>query len=433
MSAVLYALGFALLVWGAYVLVSGDMIATLDIAAGLVASGAVVIGIGAVTGAIGRLSRIVAEAAEGRVPLDHVDRRPPPPPPGPARPARRPVAAPPVDPVFEPNFAGSERPLEREPDRAPEPVVALAQPEPEVVHPATPEPDPDPDPAPALEPSAQQEPAPPSRQERRRIRALAEASARPREEPEIESPPVVAPILGGGFAYLSVGETPPAEPEAADNEPRVPPSPAVQIPDPDPREAEPQTASEPAADEPTAVPESKSDPAPAPALSTPTEPRVPEWLARARARREARAKAETGRAPAGHATAKDEPTEPPLSAVEMESSSIESIEGHAEAVEPAEPEVVREGEHNGVYYRFFADGSIEARSEHGVRRFGSLDELRATVLAARGHLGEDLADEIPPPEPASASEPGKVAPARMADDFEAALAELEGRSQPRDR
>ncbi|MFD1332422.1 hypothetical protein ACFQ4O_10470, partial [Methylopila musalis] len=114
-------------------------------------------------------------------------------------------------------------------------------------------------------------------------------------------------------------------------------------------------------------------------------------------------------------TLADEPAEPALVSEDAaEAPAADETDGR---------EVVREGEHNGVFYRFFTDGSIEARSEHGVRHFASLDELQATIQAARGApadaapaADEDATDAAPDaPEPAPQ------------DDFEAALAALENK------
>jgi hypothetical protein len=61
MARVLFALGVLLMGWGAYVLFTGDFVATLDIAAGLVGSGVGVIALGAVVGALDRIARQLAD------------------------------------------------------------------------------------------------------------------------------------------------------------------------------------------------------------------------------------------------------------------------------------------------------------------------------------------------------------------------------------
>ncbi|HEY0293120.1 MAG TPA: hypothetical protein VGC51_12450 [Hansschlegelia sp.] len=116
------------------------------------------------------------------------------------------------------------------------------------------------------------------------------------------------------------------------------------------------------------APEASAEPEPSVAareddVSPPAKTPPPDWLVRARARREARAKSE----PVDEA-----PTTPAPPA--------------AEAEEPSRI-VIREGELNGVTYRFFQDGSVEAQSAHGVRRFPTVEALRATVLGARGKDG----------------------------------------------
>ncbi|PZQ17010.1 MAG: hypothetical protein DI565_06380 [Ancylobacter novellus] len=183
-----------------------------------------------------------------------------------------------------------------------------------------------------------------------------------------------------------------------------------------------------------------------------SEPKVPEWLARARARREARSTLE-------QEVQASQPAEPePIAEsaavteeAEAETSEVAAVEQDAPAVEPSwsgvgtepqigsepepepepehepaetepgEPQVVREGEHRGVTYRFFDDGSVEALSPHGSRRFATVEELRATVIAARG---PGYAEEEPDP----VSEPAEPAPAEAPDQdpLEAALSELEG-------
>ena len=57
MFRLLYALGALLISWGAYVLVTGDFVATQDIAAGLVGSGVGVIALGAVVASLDRIAQ----------------------------------------------------------------------------------------------------------------------------------------------------------------------------------------------------------------------------------------------------------------------------------------------------------------------------------------------------------------------------------------
>lgn len=61
MFRLLYALGALLIGWGAYVLITGDFVATQDIAAGLVGSGVGVIALGAVVAALERIARQLAD------------------------------------------------------------------------------------------------------------------------------------------------------------------------------------------------------------------------------------------------------------------------------------------------------------------------------------------------------------------------------------
>ncbi|GGE36882.1 hypothetical protein GCM10007276_12930 [Agaricicola taiwanensis] len=49
-----------------------------------------------------------------------------------------------------------------------------------------------------------------------------------------------------------------------------------------------------------------------------------------------------------------------------------------------EPSLLREGTLNGVNYRFFSDGSVEAEGRDGPHRYASVDELREEILARRG-------------------------------------------------
>ncbi|MFD1703009.1 hypothetical protein ACFSCV_08325 [Methylopila henanensis] len=373
MSVVLYALGVLLLLWSGFLLVTGDMIATLDIAANLAGSGAFAIGLGAVADAIGRLTRAVASRS-GEAPSE-----------APALPfIRRAPAAAPAEPVAEPR---------------PEPAFGdLSRHEPEL------EP---------VAPPSRREPSPPRVTEPApRVQAPARA-AEPAEPaaPVVETPPVVAPILGGGVLAAAYGAGALTSPER-DRQDEI---------RHEADEPEPPADTEPL--EPTAE-DVEPEPVPAPEPEKP-EPRVPEWLARARARREARAQSEVqpdhddarpveDDAPAPQVA--DEPLaaepEAPAAEATAETREIEIDDAPlSEGTEETDPsrQVVREGEHNGVYYRFFADGSIEAQREHGARRFASIEELRATIIAARGRLDEDDDADVAPTgttdEPAAAAEP----------------------------
>lgn len=461
MSVVLYALGVILLLWGGYVLVTGDMIATLDIAATLVGYGAFVIGLGAITGAITRLARTLADRAppaEALQPSNEPYLTPSQPEP---RRAPPPIAA--SEPAFEPvpeSYVAPE-PYAPEPDRGP---VVEAQPAPPRARPRV-----------DIEPALRPEPEPPveapapvlSKAERRRARALAGPPAPRDGGPEIESPVVVAPILGGGFARRDAAPAPTvAPPPIVATEPA--PEPVVEEPASEPvvgaviapiPEPEPETPT-PAAE---SVPEAA---APQPEPVAAVEPKVPEWLARARARREARAKADdSAEAPTPPAAApvEDAPAVAPPPVDEAPAEEAPSDPPAAEEESQESPRtVLREGEHNGVLYRFFEDGSVEAQSEHGMRRFASLEELRATILAVRGRIddeeqtdveprheaelmveeqpeglhAEDAApeqapsasDEAAAPEPAPSVRPERAAPPE--DEFEAALAALEGKAEP---
>ncbi|MET0314248.1 MAG: hypothetical protein ABW275_07640 [Hansschlegelia sp.] len=76
--------------------------------------------------------------------------------------------------------------------------------------------------------------------------------------------------------------------------------------------------------------------------------------------------------------------------------------------------VLREGEHNGVTYRFLEGGAIEAESQHGTRHFASIEELKATVARARGDSGDP-----------DAQFPAKDEPTTEADALDAAISALE--------
>ena len=167
--------------------------------------------------------------------------------------------------------------------------------------------------------------------------------------------------------------------------------------------------------EPAPAPEHKPAPAPerrpapsdfgAPADAVRDDPKIPEWLARARARREARAKSEapavesgqveTAPIPVFRSDPAVEPVAPPVGSETPpepgapSSEALDDLAPPAEADEAVEAKIVSEGEHNGVIYRFFDDGAVEAASPSGVRRFASVDDLRATVRNARGQDDAD--------------------------------------------
>lgn len=55
-------------------------------------------------------------------------------------------------------------------------------------------------------------------------------------------------------------------------------------------------------------------------------------------------------------------------------------------------DVVRSGTLNGVLYRFYADGSVEAVTPTGLRRFESMEELREIIVASRGGIAGPAAE-----------------------------------------
>jgi hypothetical protein len=93
-----------------------------------------------------------------------------------------------------------------------------------------------------------------------------------------------------------------------------------------------------------------------------------------------------------HAATSDAMTEPSLphdeapphpeaaiAAIEL-SGSESGTHDAPEALHPApSPAIIGHYESDGTVYVMFADGSIEARSESGVYRFGSMAELKAFV------------------------------------------------------
>ncbi|WP_024816248.1 hypothetical protein [Methylopila sp. 73B] len=338
MSVVLYVFGAALLVWSAFLMMTGGMVATLDIAAGLAGSGVFALGLGAVVAALERLTRAVATTAQLR-----------------ALPGVVQAAAPREEPPAE-----APRPPEARPFTPPlsRPVVKAQKPRRE-----------------------------PTLDETAAVRA-----------PEVAPPAVVAPILGGALPRIAREEEP--TPFAAERS--EPPAEVVA-----PAEPDLAAAPEPQA-EPAPPPEPIAEQAPEPAKK---EARVPEWLARARARREAKTVEDGGASSSGPDLGA--PVAPiaataAVAVVETAEAFEPSPEPHPFADEgvdepaPPAPEadetpahdpsevVVREGEHNGVMYRFFEDGSIEAQTDHGARRFASIEDLRTTILAARGRLDDEL-------------------------------------------
>jgi hypothetical protein len=92
MAKLLYALGGLLIGWGCYVLFTGDFVATLDIAAGLVASGVGVIALGAVVGALNSIGGQLANRPPVSVPLSPQQQAQPSYEPAPTRPAVEPAA-----------------------------------------------------------------------------------------------------------------------------------------------------------------------------------------------------------------------------------------------------------------------------------------------------------------------------------------------------
>jgi len=336
MSVVLYVFGAALLVWSAFLMMTGGMVATLDIAAGLAGSGVFALGLGAVVAALERLTRAVATTAQLR-----------------ALPGVVQAAAPREEPPAEAPRAPEPRPFAPPPSR---PVVKAQKP--------------------------RREP---------RLDEPADVQA-----PEVAPPVVVAPIFGGGLPRIAREEEPSVAAERSE--------PTVEVVAP----AETEIA---------LPPEPQTEPAPPPIAERTPEParkeaRVPEWLARARARREAKTVDDGGASAAtpdpGAPVAPVAVTTAAVAVVETAEAFAPSPEPHPfaeEAVEepaPPAPEdaepaaydpsevVVREGEHNGVMYRFFEDGSIEAQTDHGARRFASIEDLRTTILAARGRLDDEL-------------------------------------------
>lgn len=470
MSIVLYALGAGLFAWSAYLLVAGDSYAAMDIAASLAGWGAFTIGLGAVAAAIGRLTRVIAErgarpivsefesdfaeeTAEEIVPVfiarggepGHFEPSPaeqePVEAPAPAEaPAPEPetrTSEPELRPRFEPRIEARRIPVGPvaptpepavEPDGEapsfePETPVVVAQPEPAAAEPAI-------EPPVARITADEDDPSVPkrsdlTREERRamRLKARQERQAEAAEKSRAAAEAAVAPDAEAENVSDAGDEPQQAAPRPAE-EPAPAPRPIM------PRRREWDFDLRGKRNDQSEVPDDTSSPAAAEAPAPTPEPKVPEWLARARERRAARMKAGEDEpavdappvfvsAPAPEPTVEPEPKdtadpEPPAAASEAERSEQEEA--------PPSPRVVREGEHNGVHYRFFEDGSVEAESAHGVRRFSSIDELRETVLAARGAVDED----------AAAPELGPETPTPQ-DPLDEALAELEGRSAPEPR
>lgn len=85
-----------------------------------------------------------------------------------------------------------------------------------------------------------------------------------------------------------------------------------------------------------------------------------------------------------------------------------------ELAETEEPRgaVVRSGTLNGVLYRFYADGSVEAVTPTGLRHFRSMEELRHVILAARSGgtaPAEELDVDVTPHEEPVAAQPDVAA------------------------
>lgn len=500
MSIVLYALGAGLFAWSALLMIGGESYAAMDIAASLAGWGAFTIGLGALVGAVGRLTRVIADRQPGAA----------------ASPAlrgeaiRRETETEEIVPVFVPRGEG---PAHFEPahaesvavepffEKAPEPSSVPAphaepSPEPAPVRDLEPEPEPDlksesardrepePEPAPLRETEpaldappadlladrADEERADPklddlSRSERRALRIKArqarqaaiekapvasaefgvgaqagrpDVSTESDGSPAIEArPDALRPDAGGGARPImprrrefELDRFRPTRQDAfGPTESAVehyPVAEASHVAAPEVDEREPGAAHEdPPA--PQSAPAPIDPPQPDPPASPP-EPRIPEWLARARERRAARL--QDGGGPATRAVAPPPPEPAPQFRPEPEPPQID--EPAPEAIVDTGPQLLREGEHNGVNYRFYDDGSVEAATAHGVRRFASIAELRTTVLAARGEFAEP---EQPGPEPEPESEPETPAPPRRDDDdpLDAALAELEGQPAPEPR
>ncbi|HVI28136.1 hypothetical protein [Hansschlegelia sp.] len=396
MSVVLYLLGAGLLAWSGLMLLQGDAFATLDIATRLAGAGVLAIGLGAITGAIRRLGRIIAGAAGGLPAGDAGEgglmgvmargRKA-----GVAKPAPRPLPRAPAPP---------------RPESAPAPAPAPA-PAAETERPAAPVAKP-----PLREPVAPSVPRPAAPEPR--VEAPRGAKDRPPAATPVsaafEPPVVVAPMLGGLAAPQPARPEPPAAsvvrerddaPEASEkieieaaSPPAPEPQPAAAVAETE-TETETETAAKTSPAEPKLAETSSPAPVEAPAQAEPPAGAVagakraspPEWLIRARERREARARAER-KEPRLDVPPPPEPEEP---AAEPETVAPAEEAAEAEAA-AAGPRLVREGELKGVTYRFFDDGSVEAESPHGRRRFGSVEELRKTVLAARGGVF-DPADE----------------------------------------
>lgn len=518
MSIVLYALGLGLFAWSAMMAFAGDTFAAIDIAASLAGWGAFTIGLGALTGAIGRLTRVLAAreanpvvirtepAAPEYAPASSVVAAIDAPPasyapegaaePSPSVPdfAPEPQSATAPDFRAEPSFEPASR---RKPPQAYEsrlsfgPRFTRARPAQEPSVDLQPEPVPTPDPLPRPEPTREYDPEPApepapqadaserelasaendrsekeppelSRSDRRamRIKARQERLAE-RIEPAIEAPRAVAPLLGGGLAgrrRLNVdlapdqsgqGATASAETtEPMSAEPSAHPIMPLRVRAEEPRFQEiaatvPEVESAGIEPESEPVVEAEAEasaetPEPGPA-STPeaVAPKVPEWLARARARRQSRIEPTPEPVPEPTATPEPEIVPAPDATLASEATlepkpepATESFSGEDVAAAFSGPQVIREGEHNGVLYRFYEDGSVEAATSHGSRRFASIDELRRTVMAARGPaaiLETQPEPEVDAPNASPESEAAPARPDEEPDPLDAALAELEGK------
>ncbi|MFC7051644.1 hypothetical protein ACFQI3_02960 [Hansschlegelia quercus] len=404
MPFVLYALGAALLGWSGLTIVRADGFGALDIAATLAGAGVLSIGLGAIAAAVSRAGGQIVRAFEVRTepvatsasftasePATEPEADPAPSIIAPA-PAKAP--APRVGPTLPTAPTLQEPPASIE-ERAPPPVApsrseaAMAvkrglRPTVQVARPKR-------ESRPAATPAAEF-PVP------RSIDARTSKSPKPAQEPRpgvaVESPKPVAeePVTVSETAPTesappAAPKPVPARPVAAEPPTPVTLAPLERRPRPAAIEKKPALVAEPIIpSEPLAPAEpaqaAKTEPAAEPTASDSPGATTPEWLLRARARREARAKAESeAAAHASQAPVAAEPATQP---------------GAAETAPRAEVQpprvVLREGEHNGVTYRFLEGGAIEAESEHGTRHFSSIEELKATVARARGESGDPDAE-----------------------------------------
>lgn len=164
MTRLLIGLGLFLVAWGGFVLVTGDFVATLDIAAGLIASGIGMIGLSAVVRALGRIADALTERNQHPVQM----------------PAQTPAHVP-----------AQSRPAER-----PRPAAHVPQTMPQA----------EPAPAPERRPPAEQERRPPQAEPDTRPQAEPErrpepAEPRRREAPAAEGPKLIREGIIEGMHY----------------------------------------------------------------------------------------------------------------------------------------------------------------------------------------------------------------------------------------